>query len=267
MSFSVSGKTAIVTGAAYGVGNAIARQLLDQGANVMFADMDEAKLKAELDGQVTDDGPVRFFAGDLRQRLTIANLLSATMDAFDRVDILVNASRQVRTTRVLDAEDDSMQMMLDQNLLAAFKLSQAVARQFIRQGKDQEEGSLGSIVNLSSIAASNTQSDLMAFSVSAAALDQLTRSMATALAPERVRVNAVALGSVLSESLKMGLRENPDMRDEIIAATPMGRIASPNEVADAVQFLASDAASFVTGQIIAVDGGRSNVDSANSSIH
>ncbi|MDG1802304.1 MAG: SDR family NAD(P)-dependent oxidoreductase, partial [Paracoccaceae bacterium] len=95
MSFSISGKTAIVTGAANGVGLAIGRHFVDGGANVMFVDMDEAGLSKELGKAVEDESNVRMFAGDLRQKLTIANLLSATIDAFDQVDILVNASRQV----------------------------------------------------------------------------------------------------------------------------------------------------------------------------
>ena len=94
MSLSVSGKTAIVTGAANGIGLAVARHLVDKGANVMFADMDEARLEAEVGEEARAEGPVRMFAGDLTQKLTIANLLSATVDAFDRVDILVNASRR-----------------------------------------------------------------------------------------------------------------------------------------------------------------------------
>ena len=104
MSFSVQGKTAIVTGSATGIGLSIARHLADKGANVMCADVNEKKLIEQL-GDVREDGNMRIFAGDLRQRLTIANLVSATIDAFDQVDILVNASRQVMTTDALDVED------------------------------------------------------------------------------------------------------------------------------------------------------------------
>jgi len=113
MSFSISGKTAIVTGAANGVGLAIARHFVEEGANVVFCDMDEAALLHEVGDLLTDDGPVRIFAGDLRKKLTIANLLSATVDAFERVDILVNAARQVTLTDPLDPSDDSIQSLLD----------------------------------------------------------------------------------------------------------------------------------------------------------
>ena len=96
MSFSIAGKTAIVTGSANGIGLAIARHFQDKGANVMFADMDEERLEAEVGDEARAEGSVRMFTGDLREKLTIANLLSATMDAFDRVDILVNASRMMK---------------------------------------------------------------------------------------------------------------------------------------------------------------------------
>ena len=89
MSFSVSGKTAIVTGAAAGIGLAIARHLLDKGANVIFADIDEARLEAEVGDEARAEGPIRMFAGDLTEKLTIANLLSATFDAFDRLDAVL----------------------------------------------------------------------------------------------------------------------------------------------------------------------------------
>ncbi len=267
MSFSVSGKTAIVTGAAHGVGLAIARHLSEAGANVVFADMDEKVLKKELADEDIDDGNIRLFAGDLREKLTVANLLSATLDAFDQVDILVNAARQVEWTDPLDPDDQTMPMMLDQNLLATLKLSQLVARRMIKQGEESDKACIGTIVNLSSIAARRTRPELMAYSISCAALDQMTRSLAVALAPERIRVNAVAFGSVMSTSLKDRIKDNAEFRDQIVAQTPQGRIASAREVAEAVQFLASDSSSFVTGEILTVDGGRSLLDPVTAPAH
>jgi 7-alpha-hydroxysteroid dehydrogenase len=95
----------------------------------------------------------------------------------------------------------------------------------------------------------------------------MTRSLAVSLAPRGIRVNAIAIGSVLSGSLQSILRETPEYRDLIVAATPMGRIAPAQEVVETVQYLASDAASFVTGQIVAIDGGRSLIDAAHASAH
>jgi len=266
MSFSISGKTAIVTGGANGIGLAIGRHFVDQGANVMFADMDEKQLIHEL-GENEEDSPSRYFAGDLRQKLTLANLLSATIDAFDEIDVLVNASRQVVPSDPLNPDDDAMDLLLQQNLMTSFRLSQLVAKRMIKQAEDQEEGPVGSIVNLSSIAARRTHPDLMAYSVSSAALDQMTRSLAVALAPHRIRVNAVAFGSVMSASLQDMLRDNEEYRTDIENHTPLGRIASATEVADVTQYLASQASGFMTGQILTIDGGRTLLDPVAAPAH
>ncbi len=267
MSFSISGKTAIVTGAANGIGLAIARQFADKGANVMCADMDEKRLAEEL-GEQVDEGNVRYFAGDLRQRLTIANLVSASIDAFDSVDILVNASRQVMETDALDVEDTTVEVLLEQNLMTALRLSQQVARRMIKQAEGREEnGPVGSIINLSSIAARHTRPELLGYSIASAALEQMTRSMALALAGDRIRVNAVAFGSVMSASLKASIMDHREWREDIETHTPLERIASPGELVDAVQFLASEGAGFITGETIVVDGGRSLLDPVRAPAH
>lgn len=270
MSFSVSGKTAIVTGSASGIGLAIARHLVDKGANVMFADVDETKLEAEIGEEARAEGPIRMFAGDLTEKLTIANLLSATVDAFDRVDILVNANRRTFISDILSPEADGVEELWRHNVLSALRISQMTAKRMIQhaQRAEVEPGTmLGSIINLSSIAAHATRPELLAYSMAAAAMDQMTRSLAVALAPKGIRVNAVAFGSVMSASLQSALKENPDFRDQITDATPLGRIAAPAELAEAVQFLASDAAGFVTGQILTVDGGRGLLDAVCAPSH
>ncbi|MBY5971304.1 3-oxoacyl-[acyl-carrier-protein] reductase FabG [Pseudooceanicola marinus] len=266
MTFSIAGKTAIVTGAAHGIGLAIGKLFADKGANVMFADMDEDRLRDEL-GEAVEEGNIRYFAGDLREKLTIANLLSATIDAFDQVDILVNASRQVLVSDPLNPDDDAMETMLQQNLLTALRVTQTVAKRMIKQSEKPDGPKGGAIVNLSSIAARRTHPDLMAFSVSSAALDQMTRSLAVALAPHGIRVNALAFGSVMSSSLKETLRGNSDFREDIEDHTPLSRIAPPGELAEAVQYLACDASSFMTGQIVTVDGGRTLLDPVAAPAH
>lgn len=270
MSFSVSGKTAIVTGSASGIGLSIARHLVDKGANVMFADVDESRLEAEVGEEAQAEGPIRMFAGDLTEKLTIANLLSATVDAFDRVDILVNANRRMIASEVLNPEADGVEELWRHNVLSALRISQMTAKRMIQhaQRTEAEPGTmLGSIINLSSIAAQATRPELLGYSMASAAMDQMTRSLAVALAAKGIRVNAIAFGSVMSASLQASLKEHPDFRDAITAATPLGRIAAPDELAEVVQFLASDASGFVTGQVLTVDGGRGLLDAVAAPAH
>jgi 7-alpha-hydroxysteroid dehydrogenase len=262
MSLSIAGKTAIVTGAAKGIGLAVARHFHAKGANVMFADIDETGLEAAVGEEARSEGAVRMFAGDLREKLTLANLLSATLDAFDRVDILVNASRRWSVSDPLSADDDAVETLWRENVMTSLRLSQMTARRMIMQAeKSGAEGMIGSIVNVSSVASMRSQPDLLGYSMAAAAVDQMTRSLALALAPKGIRVNAVSIGSVMSASLQAALKEEPGWRDAIIKGTPFGRIASPDELVETVQFLASDAPSFMTGQILTIDGGRGMLDS------
>ena len=153
---------------------------------------------------------------------------------------------------------------MHQNVTVNFRLSQAVARRMISQAHDKESGQIiGTIVNLTSIAAIRTQDDIFSYSVSSAALDQVTRSMAVSLAPKGIRVNAVSLGSIMSASLRDLMRGNLDLRDQVVDATPLGRIGEATEAAEAVLFLACDSSNFITGQVLTIDGGRSLLDRMN----
>lgn len=253
MSFSITGKTAIVTGAAKGLGLAIARHFVERGAHVVAADIDEARLQAEF-AKAGEEGPLRLFAGDLRQRLCRSNLLSTAQDAFDRIDILVNAARMVETGDPLRAEEDRVETLIQANLLPVLRLSQAVAQRMTAQGGG------GAIVNLSSLAARRSGPELMGFALASGAVEQVTRALALALAGQRIRVNALAIGSVMTASLQATLKDDPERRQDLVAATPLGWIASAREAAETVQFLASDASSFMTGQVLTLDGGRSLID-------
>lgn len=258
MTLSIQGKTAIVTGAASGIGLSIARHFLDKGANVMCADIDETRLMNECGEVARSEGALRFFAGDLREKLTIANLLSATFDAFDRVDILVNAARLFAVSDPLDPGKDQVDLMLQYNLLTSLRLSQMTAKRMIAMAeRSGVTGNIGAIINLSSTSTARTSPELLGYAISSAAVEQMTRSMALALAPKGIRVNAVAFASVMSASLHGQIKEHPEYRQAIVDGTPVGRIAAPAELAETVQFLASDAAGFLTGQVLTLDGGRS----------
>ncbi|MCY3985204.1 MAG: SDR family NAD(P)-dependent oxidoreductase [Roseovarius sp.] len=266
MSFSISGKTAIVTGGAGAVGLAIGRYLEDKGANVMFADNDESALVREF-GDNLEGGNIRYFAGDLREKLCVSNLLSATIGAFDNIDILINASLNIMQSNALDPDDASIEALLQNNLLSTLRISRQVARRMIEQAHENPDGEAGTIINLSSIAARRTHPDLLGFSISIVAIDQMTRSLAVALAPHRIRVNALAYGSVMSSSMRKALKDNNECRNGIIGNTPLGRIASASELAEAVHYLTCDGSGFMTGQIMTVDGGRTLVDPVASPIH
>lgn len=267
MSLSIQGKTAIVTGAGRGIGLAIAQHFVERGANVVFADRDEAALDQVLSDYGADTASVRRFAGNMVEKLTVANLLSATLDAFDRVDILVNAHRLMKPGEALDTDSDLLDQMLRQNLLSGHRLSQLVAKRMIKQAETAtDQGEAGAIVNLTTMAADRPVPSMLAYSIASAAQEQATRGLALVLAPHRIRVNGVRFGSVMSHDLQGALKEKPALRDQVINGTPMGRIASPDELVETVHYLVSDAARFVTGQIITADGGRSLMDPVSAQI-
>ena len=266
MPISLGGKTAIITSAAQDVGRVLAQRFLDADARVMLADSDEralASAEAALDG---DGDRLARFPYVAQDRLSIANLIAATIDRFEQIDVLVNGAQTISAPgSFLELGTEQFDAAFGDNVRSVFQLSQAVARRMIQQSRGEDEPA-GAIVNISSIAASRTVPELLTFSVSCAALDQLTRSMAASLAPQGIRVNAIALGGVMTDRLRVAFRENAELRDDMIRVTPLGRLADVEEAAEAALFVASDHASYITGQIIAVDGGRTLLDPLASPI-
>jgi 7-alpha-hydroxysteroid dehydrogenase len=257
------GRSVIVTGAARGIGLAISRRFVRAGASVMMADIDEPRLEREVEALTAEayDGRVQAFVGDLREKLSMTNLLAATMDAHDGVDVLVNASRVLVASDPLSPDRDGLEATLDHNVLATLRLTQIVARRMIELGADEEPGPQDrAIVNISSVQALRTSPALLAYSVACAAVEQLTRTLALGLASHRIRVNALAVGGVPGRSLAAALPGVEDLQEAIAEVTPLGRVGDPADFAGAALFLASPAAGFVTGQVLSVDGGRTLVD-------
>jgi 7-alpha-hydroxysteroid dehydrogenase len=263
MAEQFSGKAVVVTGAARGLGLAVARRFVRAGASVMLADIDENRLGAEvraLDGEGWG-GRAQGFAGDLREKLAMTNLMAATIDAYDGIDVLVNAGRLLIASDPLDPEADGLEATLAQNVVANLRLCQIAARRMTeRADEEKPEPADRAIVNFSSVQAHRSGPSLMAYSVGCAAVEQMTRMLALTLAPQRIRVNAVAVGGVPGRSLAAALPEVGDISDAIAAVTPIGRAGDPQDCAEAALFLASPAAGFVTGQVLGVDGGRGLLD-------
>lgn len=249
---ALNGKATIVTGAASGIGFAIAERFLRDGAKVMLADVDQAKGdKAER--ELAKLGDARFVRTDVSRRLDAHNLVAAAIDAFGDIDVLVNNAGIVHGADFLDLKEEDFDRVLSINLKGSFLVGQAVARYMV--DKVQRGGAAGAIVNMSSVNAVFAIANQVPYSVSKGGVNQLTKVMALSLAPHGIRVNAIGPGSIMTEMLA-SVNADPAAKNRILSRTPLGRIGDPSEIASIAAFLASDEASYITGQTIYADGGR-----------
>jgi NAD(P)-dependent dehydrogenase (short-subunit alcohol dehydrogenase family) len=240
----LNGKTAIVTGAARGIGRGIASAFAGEGANVVLADIEDEAGRSAADSL---DRSI-YVHCDVSRADEVAALVSATVERFGTVDICVNNAGILRTGEVLDFSEHDFDTVLAVNLKGPFLLSQAAARVMVA-------GDGGCIINMSSVNAVLTIPSILPYNVAKGGLNQLTRVMAVALADRGVRVNAIGPGSILTEMLEQVMTD-PKSRAAILSRTPMGRCGSVDEIARIAVFLASDDASYITGQCIYADGGR-----------
>ena len=242
--FGLAGRICIVTGGAQGIGEACIRRFAREGAKVVVADIHDtcgAALASELGGL--------YVHCDVGVKTQVDALVAQTMETYGRIDVLVNNAGIFKAADFLDVTEADFDEVLRINLKGSFLVGQAVAREMAKAGK-------GSIVNMSSVNAVLTIPTISSYNVSKGGINQLTRVMALVLADKGVRVNAVAPGTIATELAYKAVLTSEEAKTKVMSRTPMKRLGEPSEVADIVAYLASDAASYITGEIVVVDGGR-----------
>jgi NAD(P)-dependent dehydrogenase (short-subunit alcohol dehydrogenase family) len=245
--FDLSGKTAIVTGGGRGIGRAIAIGLGASGANVVLAGRTAEQLEtvaAEIRAAGAKALPV---VTDLSDSAQIEALAAKAVEAFGRIDILVNNAARSFLRSLLDLREDGWDKVFDTNVKAVWLLSRAVARTMMAQKS-------GRIVNITTVGAEKAELGMAAYGCSKAALKMLTRCMAREWAAFGIQVNAVGPG-LTRTAFSQPIWSNPDIAKHVTSLLPMGRIAEPEEIVPAVLFLCSEGASYMTGHTIYVDGG------------
>jgi NAD(P)-dependent dehydrogenase (short-subunit alcohol dehydrogenase family) len=244
ISFGLAGRVCLVTGGAQGIGEACCRRFAREGAKVVIADMDDvrgAALASELGGL--------YVHCDVGDKAQVDALVAAAIKAHGCIEVLVNNAGIFKACDFLDITEDDFDAVLRVNLKGAFLVAQAVAREMAQAGR-------GSIVNMSSVNGTLAIPSIASYNVSKGGINQLTRVMALALADKGIRVNAVAPGTIATELAAKAVLTSEEAKARIMSRTPLRRLGQPAEIADTVAFLASDAASYITGEIMVVDGGR-----------
>lgn len=244
ITFGLAGKSVIITGAARGIGEACARRFAREGAKVVLADVLDAEgqaLAAELHGH--------YVHCDVGDKAQVDALVASALAAHGRIDVVVNNAGIFRAADFLDVTEDDFDAVLRVNIKGAFLVGQAAARAMAQAGG-------GSIVNMSSVNGMLAIPSIASYNVSKGGINQLTRAMALALADKGIRVNAVAPGTIATELAAKAVLTSDEAKAKIMSRTPLKRLGTPAEIADTVAYLASDAASYITGEIVVVDGGR-----------
>ena len=241
---------ALVPGAGQGIGLACAEALAREGAHVLMADVKEDAIRGEASRLAQGGARAAWIVCDVTRRDHVNRAVARAVSEFGRLDILVANAGIVHAAEFLDLDEDDFDRVMAVNLKGVLLAGQAAARQMVKQGGG------GAIVNMSSVNAVLAIPNQVPYVVSKGAVNQLTKVMAVALAPHAIRVNGIGPGTILTELARTAVLGNAEAERKVLSRTPMGRMGEPEEIAKVAVFLASDAASYLTGQTIYPDGGR-----------
>ncbi len=244
----LDGKSAIITGAGRGIGKAIARKFLEEGARVLICDIVSERVAAAAD-DLGALGEVQAIGGDVSQAAFCDALIERARERFGRLDVLVNNAGIATFQPFLEHTEEAWDRTLAVNLKSVFLLGQRAARAIVMDGHG------GAIVNMASTNGHVGEKELAAYNASKAGVVLLTKTMAIELAPHNIRVNCVAPGFIRTELVGDAGVDESFVRD-YLRKIPLGRYGKPEEVANLFAFLASDEASFITGESVVIDGGQ-----------
>jgi NAD(P)-dependent dehydrogenase (short-subunit alcohol dehydrogenase family) len=242
--FGLKDKVTVITGGAQGIGEACARRFAREGALVVLADLDDARGQA-----LAKELGALYVHCDVGDSAQVNALVQRAVAQHGRIDVLVNNAGIFKAAPFLDVTEDDFDAVIRVNLKGAFLVAQAVSRVMAKAGS-------GSVINMSSVNAVMAIPSIASYNMSKGGINQLTRVMALSLADHGIRVNAVAPGTIATELAAKAVLTSDEAKARILSRTPMRRLGTPEEIADVVAYLASDAASYLTGEIITADGGR-----------
>ncbi len=246
-------RVVVVTGAAQGIGRACAERFARDGQRVVASDVNVKIGTKTVDAIKAAGGDATFIACDVAMPAEVDALVAGALKVYGRIDVLINNAGIIDSADFVDLKLEDFDRVLGVNLRGAFMVAQACAKQMVKQVKAGDKP--GAIINMSSVNTHFGLHDHVAYSVSKGGINQLTKAAAISLAKHKIRVNAIGPGTINTEIVK-AVADNPAAMKKILSRTPLGRIGEPSEVAAIAAFLASDEASYITGQTIFPDGGR-----------